>query len=113
MSPQATSVPATSDFGVVIPAKSEHLHWVRGTCSSVRYFMDETPICVLLDGDDFPDDLASYGVIVVRREEVEPRELRELSFGSLKAKNVALWASPFETYLLLDADAVAIDDDAA
>jgi hypothetical protein len=103
--------PTATDFGVVIPAKSEHLHWVRGTCASVRYFMGDTPICVVLDGEEFPDELrTTYDLEVVRREEVQPRELRELSFGSLKAKNAALWASPFETFLLLDADTVVWGD---
>ncbi len=97
------------DFGVLVPAKSEHLHWVRGTCASVRHFMGETPICVILDGDEFPEDLGSQ-VLVVRREDVEPPELRDLSFGSLRAKNTALWASPFDTFLLVDADAVVWGD---
>lgn len=100
-----------ADFGVVIPTRAEHLHWVRGTCASVRHFMPDAPICVLLDGDGFTDDLRdTYGVLVLDGREVEPRELRERSFGSLKAKNAALWASPFETFLLLDADAIVWGD---
>jgi hypothetical protein len=72
--------------------------------------MGDTPICVILDGDTFPAELRRYGVTVVRRNEVEPRELREASFGSLRAKNTALWASPFETFLLLDADTIVWGD---
>ena len=72
--------------------------------------MEDTPICVIFDGDgEFPDDLGRH-VLVVRREEVEPPELRRLSFGSVKAKNTALWASPFETFLLLDADTIVWGD---
>jgi hypothetical protein len=100
----------TADFGVVIPAKSEHLHWVRGACASVRHFMADTRICVLLDGNKFPDSLReTYDIHVILSDEVEYRELRDLSFGSLKA-NVALWASPFERFLLIDADAVVWGD---
>ena len=106
-----SSSPGADRFGVVIPAAPEHLHWVRGTCASVRHFMGDTPICILLDGDELPDELCeTYDVHVVLRDDVEPRELRELSFGSLKAKNTVLWASPFETFLLLDADAVVWGD---
>jgi hypothetical protein len=106
-----TSVRVTEDFGVVIPAKSEHLHWVRGACASVRHFMGETPICVLLDGERFPDDLRrTYDVQIIRGAEIGLQELCELSLGSLKAKNVALWASPFERFLLIDADAVVWGD---
>jgi hypothetical protein len=103
--------PPARDFGVIIPAKSEHLHWVRGTCASVRHFMGDTPICIILDGDEVPDELCTtYDAHVVLRDEVEPPELRELSFGSLRAKNTALWTSPFDTYLLLDADTVVWGD---
>lgn len=73
--------------------------------------MGETPICVLLDGDEFPDDLRqTYDIQVILGAEVEHRELRELNFGSLKAKNVALGASPLERFLLIDADAVVWGD---
>jgi hypothetical protein len=73
--------------------------------------MDDTPICVILDGEGFPDDLReTYDIRVVLRDDVAHPELRELSFGSLKAKNVVLWDSPFERYLLIDADAVVWGD---
>ena len=72
--------------------------------------MEGTPICVLLDGRRVPEDLRrTPDVVVIRRDELEPRELRS-GFGSLRAKNAALWASPFETFLLLDADAVVWGD---
>jgi hypothetical protein len=103
--------PISAEFGVVVAAKPEHLHWVKGTCASVRYFMGDTPICLVLDGDRPPPDLqATYDVRVIRRADVEHRELRELSFGSLRTKSAALWVAPFETYLLLDADAIVWGD---
>jgi hypothetical protein len=99
------------EFGVVIPAKEEHLHWVRGTCASVRHFMGDTPICVMLDGERFPDQLhRTYDIMVVRRSEIEPPELRAAGAGSIKAKNATLWASPFETFVSLDADTVVWGD---
>lgn len=104
-------VETIADFGVVVPTKSEHLHWVRGTCASVREFMADTPICIVLDGDAPTSDLRStYGVVVLHRKDVEPRELCDLSFGSLRTKNTVLWTAPFETYLLVDADAVVWGD---
>jgi hypothetical protein len=73
--------------------------------------MGNTPICVILDGEHFPDELRTiYDIQVVKSVGVEQRELRDLSFGSLKAKNTALWLSPFETFLLLDADVVVWGD---
>src|SRR5215471_18012276 len=101
-------MPASApDFGVVIPARTEHLHWVRGLCASVRHFMGDTPICVILDGDRIPTDLQRLdGLVVVTRDEVEPKELRHAGFRTPRAKNAALWASPYETFLLLDADTI-------
>jgi hypothetical protein len=72
--------------------------------------MEGTPICVLLDGRDVPEDLRrAPDVRVLRRDDVKPSALRSV-FGSLRAKNAALWASPFETFLLLDADSVVWGD---
>jgi hypothetical protein len=73
--------------------------------------MGDTPICVILDGDRIPTDLKQVeGIEVVPREEVEPKELRDASFRSPRAKNVALWASPYETFLLVDADTIVWGD---
>jgi hypothetical protein len=73
--------------------------------------MSDTPICVILDGDSTPADLQRVeGITVVRRDEVEPKELRDASFRSPRAKNAVLWASPYETFLLLDADTIVWGD---
>jgi hypothetical protein len=72
--------------------------------------MEDTPICVILDGDRVPKDLRrAEGVTILTRDEIEP-EVREACFGSARAKNAALWASPFETFLLLDADTIVWGD---
>ena len=73
--------------------------------------MPDTPICLLVDGERVPHDLVkAYGVRIIRRSEVEHAELREWSFGGLRAKNAVHWLAPFETFLSLDADAVVWGD---
>jgi hypothetical protein len=73
--------------------------------------MGDTPICVILDGNRIPTDLQRVdGVVVVQRDEVGPKQLRDASFRSPRAKNAALWASPYETFLLLDADTIVWGD---
>jgi hypothetical protein len=102
--------PTDAAFGVVIPASSEHLHWVRGACASIRRFMGDTPICLLLEGRGSADDLrATYGVRVEHQSTVEHPGLRALR-GSTKAKLLPLWVAPYETFLLLDADMVVWGD---
>ena len=72
--------------------------------------MPGTPICVLLDGRRVPDDLQrAADVMVILGDELEPSVLRS-GLGSLRAKDAALWASPFETFLLLDADTIVWGD---
>jgi hypothetical protein len=48
-------------------------------------------------------------VTIVTRNEIEP-EVRKGCFGSARAKNAALWASPFETFLLVDANTIVWGD---
>ena len=103
--------PIEAEFGVVIAVAPQHLHWAKGTCASVRYFMDDTPIWLLLDGEADTGSLErTYGVNVLRRAEVGHPELVRLSFYSLSTKSAALWLAPFETYLFVDADAVVWGD---
>jgi hypothetical protein len=97
-------------FGVVIAATPDHLHWVRGLCASIRHFMGDTPIAVLLDGERSSRDLRdTYDVQVVRRSEIGHPGLRALG-GSTKAKLAALWVAPFERFLFVDADAIVWGD---
>jgi hypothetical protein len=99
-----------ADFGVVIAATPDHLHWVRGVCASIRYFMGDTPIALLLDGKRSVQDLRdTYGVRLIRVSEIEHPGLRGLS-GSTKAKLAALWVAPFERFLFVDADAIVWGD---
>jgi hypothetical protein len=102
--------PPEAPFGVVIAAMPEHLHWVKGVCASVRYFMGDTPICLLLDGKSSTRELGeTYGLRVLDRAELESRGLGELS-GSTKAKLAALWVAPFDRFLFLDADTIVWGD---
>jgi hypothetical protein len=76
----------------------------------VRHFMGDTPIAMLLDGDADTRDLADDGILVLGREDVSPASVANLCFGSLRTKLAALWAAPFETFLVLDADTIVWGD---
>jgi hypothetical protein len=103
--------PAEADFGVVVTVTRRDLHWARGTCASVRYFMPDVPVWLLLDGPGSTADLErAYGVRVDRTEDVDHPGLQEVSFGSYLTKLSTLWLAPFETFLFLDADTVVWGD---
>jgi hypothetical protein len=59
--------PEHADFGVVIPASAEHLHWVRGACASVRHFMGDTPICVLVDGSVILKSMIIFLTLIINQ----------------------------------------------
>jgi hypothetical protein len=101
--------PTGADFGVVIATTRDHAHWARGTCASVRAFMDDVPICVLMDGEGDTGDFEAYGARVLRTSELDDSTLRGLG-GSTKVKQAMLWAAPFERFLFLDSDTIVWGD---
>ena len=94
-----------STVGVVITCYRGDYRFAKGCCASVRYFAGEDiPICLLVDGDIDTRALErAYGVRVLRPDHVP--EALHLCYGSGLSKTIALFASPFERFLHLDADA--------
>jgi hypothetical protein len=105
-----------NDFGVIIACHRGDFFLAKGCCASVRYFMENVPICLIIDGTFSPEPLErGYGVIVLNHDNVQNEFLRRSSFGSRSAgrtntKLIALWESPFDTFLYMDADAVVWGD---
>jgi hypothetical protein len=94
-------------FGVVVVACDADLHLARGACASVRHFLGDVPMCLILDGRGSGREFeTTYGARVLRRDDVEDAELRRRSFGFGVTKLIGLWEGPFETFLSLDADTV-------
>jgi hypothetical protein len=92
-------------FGVVIICCTSDYPFAQGCLASVRTFMPGVPICLLVDGNvDTTAEETLEGVSVLRRDGVQSQALREKSFGWAVTKMVAFWESPFERFLLLDAD---------
>ncbi len=84
----------------------------KGCCASVRYFMPDAPLCLLFDGlNQQVEPIArTYEASIRSRENVESEFLRKRSFGYGLTKMNAFWESPFETFLLIDADTVVVGD---
>lgn len=96
---------ANNQFGIVIPCFQGDIHFVRALCCSIRYFVGDVPICLIVDGDFSTKDLENnYGVLTLKREDITNIKLREKSFGYGLTKMVVFWESPFEKFLLIDGD---------
>jgi hypothetical protein len=100
-----------SDFGVIIGCYRRDYGFAKGTIASVRHYMPDVPICLLVDGSFPTDDMQrAYGVSALYQSQVKNVFLRNLSFGYGISKMVAFWEGPFDRFLFLDSDAILLGD---
>lgn len=98
-------------LGIVVATCAQDHVFCAGLCSSIRHFMGDIPICLIVDGDLCVKRLASaYNLLVMHREDVQSRPLRDASFGWGVTSMVAQWEGPFERYIQLDADMIVWGD---
>lgn len=99
-----------SDFGIILACYQRDYSFVKGCCASIRYFLGEVPICLIVDGTFSTADLQkTYGVKTIYRSQVPQAVLRDKKYTS-STKMIAFWESPWETFLYLDADMVVWGD---
>ena len=99
------------DFGIIIACCDQDYLFAKGCCASIRYFLGDVPICLLIDGTFSVSALEkSYGVRVIDRTNVAEEVLRKRSFGWGKTKMIAFWESPWSNFLMLDADTIVWGD---
>lgn len=100
-----------NDFGIIVACAKHDYRLAKGTCASIRHFLGDVPICLLVDGDFPVNDIEqAYGVRPLHRRNVANPELRRRSFGWGLTKMVSFWESPWEHFLFLDADTVVWGD---
>ncbi|MBW4648740.1 MAG: hypothetical protein KME06_08565 [Kastovskya adunca ATA6-11-RM4] len=93
------------DFGIIVACCYQDYLFAKGCCASIRYFLGDVPICLIVDGTFSTEGLKkAYGVRVINHNNVESKILRERSFGWGKTKMIAFWESPWKHFLVLDAD---------
>jgi hypothetical protein len=93
------------DFGIIVACCASDYLFAKGCCASIRYFLGDVPLALLIDGTFPVTDLEkNYGVKVINHNTVSHKALRERSFGWGKTKMVAFWESPWKHFLMLDAD---------
>jgi hypothetical protein len=97
--------------GVVIPTWAGDVHLAKACVASIRESMGEIPITLLVDGEvDTSDFSRVANVSRLGLAEVVPPEHLHLLTGSSLAKLPLFWASPYERFLCMDADALAWGD---
>ncbi|MDJ1175498.1 hypothetical protein [Roseofilum capinflatum] len=95
------------DFGIIIACCDQDYFLVKGCCASIRYFLGDIPICLIVDGDLSVKSLQNhYGVHVINQQTVKQDILRKRSFGWGITKMVSFWESPWERFLFVDADTI-------
>jgi hypothetical protein len=94
-----------ADFGIIVTCTKVDFLFAKGCCASIRYFMGDVPICLLLDGDFSVESIVkTYHTLLITRKDVKDPLLAKRCTGWGLTKMIAFWESPFEHFLLLDAD---------
>lgn len=97
--------------GVVIPVWAGDVFLAKACCASIRRFMGDIPITLLVDGPADTCELERLpGVSRMSVQEVATPEYIRLCSGSSMAKLLLFWASPYERFLCIDADTVVWGD---
>lgn len=95
------------DFGVIVACCDQDYLFAKGCCASIRHFLGDVPICLLIDGTFSVSSLEkAYGVRVINHLNVTNPILKQRSFGWGKTKMIAFWESPWSNFLMLDADTI-------
>ena len=99
------------DFGVIIACCDQDYLFTKGCCASIRYFLGDVPICLLIDGTFSVSPLEKvYGVRVINHDSVSEPLLRKRSFGWGKSHMIPFWESPWQNFLVMDADTIIWGD---
>ncbi|HEY9603597.1 MAG TPA: hypothetical protein V6C85_18420 [Allocoleopsis sp.] len=93
------------DFGIIVACCYQDYLFAKGCCASIRHFLGDVPICLIVDGTFSVRSLEqAYNVRVINHHSIQNDILGQRSFGWGKTKMIAFWESPWQHFLVLDAD---------
>ena len=99
------------DFGIIIACCDQDYIFAKGCCASIRYFLGDVPICLIVDGTFSLLPLErTYGVKVINSQNIGSQVLKKRSFGFGLTKMIAFWESPWKNFLFIDADTIVWGD---
>lgn len=97
--------------GVIVVTSPTDVYLAKASCASIRHVMGNIPITLLCDGANTNtselERLPNVSRMVA--QEVLDEETVQL-FSGFWVKLIALWKSPYERFLLLDADTILWGD---
>jgi hypothetical protein len=100
-----------NNFGVVIAVCQHDYHLAKACVASVKYFMPDVKICLICDGQFSTYEIENYCEIkILRKNDLKDSFLKEHGFGWGMTRLIAIWESPFEYSLILDADTIVWGD---
>jgi hypothetical protein len=92
-------------LALLLPVVYQDYSFAKGCCASVRYFLGDVPIALIVDGTFSVSSLEeAYQVQVINHHTISNEILKKRSFGWGKTKMIAFWESPWQHFLYLDAD---------
>lgn len=93
------------DFGIIVACCYQDYLFAKGCCASIRHFLGDVPICLIVDGTFSTTSLEkAYNVQIINHSTIKNDVLRHRSFGWGKTKMIAFWESPWKHFMVLDAD---------
>jgi len=96
-----------NSFGIVIACCKADIRYAKACLASIRYFLQNVPVCLLVDGPASLCDSIKKSdphVIVLSNDSLRNPWLRKACRGWGHTKMAALWEAPFDACLYLDAD---------
>jgi hypothetical protein len=75
------------DFGIIVATYQGDYSFAKGCCASVRYFLGDVPICLIVDGTFSTSSLEkAYAVRIINHNTVTNKFLREKALVGEKLK---------------------------
>lgn len=95
------------DLGIIISCHKADYLLAKACCASIRFFLGDIPVCLIIDGNFTPGSLVkTYGVEFIDISTTNDTFLKDNSryFRKHFGRMISFWKSPWKHFLYLDAD---------
>lgn len=97
-------------FGIILATYHKDVWMLKAALESIRYYCGDIPVCVIVDGAIDLDHLAKrYDISLIYKRDLKDPLLTDPTLRA-HPKMIAFWHSPFEHFLMMDADTLMWGD---